>query len=82
MRPPDFLIGLAFRAANPKSVVGNAVTMTTTTRSMRVVEASAFSLDALGLAERAVPEVRRGEILVRVPAASLNYRDIAGRPGP
>lgn len=44
---------------------------------MRALEAKAFSIDALGLAERAVPSPRRGEILVRIGAASLNYRDLA-----
>jgi NADPH:quinone reductase-like Zn-dependent oxidoreductase len=44
---------------------------------MRALEAKAFSIDALGMAERAVPIVRRGEILVRIRAASLNYRDLA-----
>jgi NADPH:quinone reductase-like Zn-dependent oxidoreductase len=44
---------------------------------MRAVEATDFSIDALGLAERPVPEARRGEILVKVSAASLNYRDLA-----
>jgi NADPH:quinone reductase-like Zn-dependent oxidoreductase len=44
---------------------------------MRALEARAFSIEALGLAERPVPRPRRGEILVRVRAASLNYRDLA-----
>ena len=44
---------------------------------MRAVEARDFSIDALALAQRPVPEVRRGEILVKVSAASLNYRDLA-----
>lgn len=44
---------------------------------MRAVEATDFSIDALGLGERPVPEVRRGEILVKISAASLNYRDLA-----
>ena len=43
---------------------------------MRVLEASAFRLDALRLVERPVPRPGRGEILVRVRAASLNYRDL------
>jgi len=46
-------------------------------RTMRALEAPAFSIDALRLAERSVPAARRGEILVRVKAASLNYRDLA-----
>lgn len=45
--------------------------------TMRAVEASAFSLDSLRVVERPVPKPRRGEILVRVRAASLNYRDLA-----
>lgn len=44
---------------------------------MRVVEAQDFSIDALKLVQRPVPRPRRGEILVRVRAASLNYRDLA-----
>ena len=43
---------------------------------MRAVEAAAFGLDALRLVERPVPRPGRGEILVRVKAASLNYRDL------
>lgn len=45
--------------------------------TMRAVEAPAFRLDALRLVERPVPRPERGEILVRVRAASLNYRDLA-----
>jgi NADPH:quinone reductase-like Zn-dependent oxidoreductase len=45
--------------------------------TMRAVEARAFTVEALKLAERPVPQIRRGEILVRVRAASLNYRDLA-----
>jgi NADPH:quinone reductase-like Zn-dependent oxidoreductase len=44
---------------------------------MRAIEAGDFSIDALRLAERPVPTPRRGEILVRIKAASLNYRDLA-----
>jgi NADPH:quinone reductase-like Zn-dependent oxidoreductase len=44
---------------------------------MRAVEATDFSIDALRLGERPVPSPRRGEILVRIRAASLNYRDLA-----
>jgi len=44
---------------------------------MRALTATAFSLDALRLEERPIAEPRRGEILVRVRAASLNYRDLA-----
>ncbi|MFO1320504.1 MAG: NAD(P)-dependent alcohol dehydrogenase [Burkholderiales bacterium] len=45
--------------------------------TMRALEASAFSIDALSVVERPVPTPRRGEILVHVRAASLNYRDLA-----
>jgi NADPH:quinone reductase-like Zn-dependent oxidoreductase len=45
--------------------------------TMRAVQADAFSIDALKLAQRPVPVARRGEILVRLRAASLNYRDLA-----
>ncbi|MFN0039916.1 MAG: zinc-dependent alcohol dehydrogenase family protein [Burkholderiales bacterium] len=48
-----------------------------TAKTMRVVEASEFSIDALRLAQRPVPAVRHGEILIRLRAASLNYRDLA-----
>lgn len=44
---------------------------------MRAVEAKDFSIDALSITERPVPEVRRGEILIKISAASLNYRDLA-----
>ena len=44
---------------------------------MRAIEAHDFSIDALKLGQRPVPKPRRGEILVRVRAASLNYRDLA-----
>lgn len=44
--------------------------------TMRAVEASAFRIDALKLGERPVPRPGRGEILVRLRAASLNYRDL------
>ena len=46
-------------------------------QTMRAVQATAFSIDALKLAERPVLAPRRGEILVRLRAASLNYRDLA-----
>ena len=48
-----------------------------TGNTMRALEATAFSIDALKLGERPVPTPRRGEILVRIRAASLNYRDLA-----
>jgi len=46
-------------------------------RTMRALEAGAFSIEAIKLVERPVPAPRRGEILVRIKAASLNYRDLA-----
>jgi len=42
---------------------------------MRRWEMGAIGRDALKLAEVPVPEVRPGEVLVKVAAASLNYRD-------
>ena len=48
-----------------------------TQTSMRTLEAHAFSIDSLKLGQRPVPKPRRGEILVRIKAASLNYRDLA-----
>ena len=45
--------------------------------SMRALEAHGFSIDSLKLAQRPVPKPRRGEILVHIKAASLNYRDLA-----
>ncbi len=44
---------------------------------MRAIEAPVFSVDGLRLVDRPMPEVRRGGILIRVAAASLNYRDLA-----
>lgn len=49
----------------------------TSPQTMRAVEAKDFSIDALQLGQRPVPMPRRGEILVRIRAASLNYRDLA-----
>ncbi|HWA12005.1 MAG TPA: NAD(P)-dependent alcohol dehydrogenase [Burkholderiales bacterium] len=48
-----------------------------TTSTMRAIEAHAFSIDGLKPGQRPVPKPRRGEILVRIKAASLNYRDLA-----
>jgi NADPH:quinone reductase-like Zn-dependent oxidoreductase len=45
--------------------------------TMRAVEAREFSIDSLSLVQRPVPAARRGEILVKIEAASLNYRDLA-----
>jgi NADPH:quinone reductase-like Zn-dependent oxidoreductase len=49
----------------------------TSAATMRGIEAQDLSIDALKLVQRPVPRPRRGEILVRVRAASLNYRDLA-----
>lgn len=46
-------------------------------QNMRALEAGAFSIDALKIARRPIPKPRRGEILVHLKAASLNYRDLA-----
>lgn len=43
---------------------------------MRVVELQSWGVEGLQLTERAPPNPARGEVLVRVIAASLNYRDI------
>ena len=51
--------------------------MTKNPDRMRAVEAQAFSLDALKITQRSVPTPGPGEILVKVAAASLNYRDLA-----
>ena len=45
--------------------------------TMRALQANDFSIDALCISEKPVPKPRRGEILIRVKAASLNYRDLA-----
>ena len=45
--------------------------------SMRVVSLKGgFGLDRLTLEERAIPECGPGEIVMRVRAVSLNYRDL------
>ncbi|HEY0526396.1 MAG TPA: NAD(P)-dependent alcohol dehydrogenase, partial [Stellaceae bacterium] len=44
---------------------------------MRALEARSFSLDDLHVVDRPIPRARRGEIVVRVRAASLNFRDLA-----
>lgn len=50
---------------------------------MRVYEiaAGSTSLEGLGIAQRPVPEPGPGQVLVKVRAASLNYRDIAVATG-
>ena len=49
----------------------------TSNSAMRAVEADGFGLSALHCVERPVPRPGFGEILVRVRAATLNYRDLA-----
>lgn len=44
--------------------------------TMRVLEAQSFSIDGLQVVTRPVPSPRFGEILIRVRAASLNFRDL------
>lgn len=48
-----------------------------TQATMRALEGHAFSIEGLKLATRAVPQPRRGEIVICIKAASLNYRDLA-----
>lgn len=43
---------------------------------MKVVEIGAFGLSGLKVTERPKPDVQPGTVLVRVRAASLNYRDL------
>lgn len=45
--------------------------------TMSAIEAQSFSIDQLRRVERPVPTPGPGEILIRVQAASLNYRDLA-----
>lgn len=42
---------------------------------MRAIELQGFSVDALRMAERPDPQPKAGEVLVRVKACSLNFRD-------
>jgi NADPH:quinone reductase-like Zn-dependent oxidoreductase len=42
---------------------------------MRAIELRSFSIEALHMAERPDPVLHAGEVLVRVKACSLNYRD-------
>lgn len=44
---------------------------------MKALHATEFSLDSFRLVEVSQPSPRRGEILLRVRAVSLNYRDLA-----
>ncbi|HSW23988.1 MAG TPA: alcohol dehydrogenase catalytic domain-containing protein, partial [Burkholderiaceae bacterium] len=45
--------------------------------TMHALQATAFSIDALRLTQRDAPQPRRGEVLVRLRAASLNHRDLS-----
>lgn len=51
--------------------------MSPVSQTHKAIEATDFSLDALHLAARLTSSPRRGEILIRVRAVSLNYRDLA-----
>jgi len=42
---------------------------------MRAIELQSFSVDALHMVERPDPQPKAGEVLVRVKACSLNFRD-------
>ena len=44
---------------------------------MKAIQAQGFSIDQLRVGDLPVPTPARGDILVRVRAASLNYRDLA-----
>lgn len=44
---------------------------------MKAIQAHGFSIDQLRVGDLPVPSPGRGDILVRVRAASLNYRDLA-----
>lgn len=43
---------------------------------MKAYEINDFGVENLSLVEREVPEPRRGEVLIRLRAASINYRDL------
>ena len=51
--------------------------MTNLPNKMKAMAATAFSLDAIAQLELDVPAPKRGEILIKISAASLNYRDLA-----
>jgi NADPH:quinone reductase-like Zn-dependent oxidoreductase len=46
-------------------------------KTMRVIEASGFGLDKLNMVERPIPLPTADQILIRLKAATLNYRDLA-----
>jgi NADPH:quinone reductase-like Zn-dependent oxidoreductase len=43
---------------------------------MKVIEVRGQSIESLALAERAVPKIKPHQVLVKMKAASLNYRDL------
>ncbi|MGI8812600.1 MAG: zinc-dependent alcohol dehydrogenase family protein [Pyrinomonadaceae bacterium] len=43
---------------------------------MKVYEVREFGIDKLAIAEREIPQPQAGEVLVRMRAASLNFRDV------
>ncbi len=45
--------------------------------TMQAVETAELGVDKLRMVERPVPQPGRGEILIRLSAATLNYRDLA-----
>ena len=47
------------------------------TNEMRAIEAGGFGLDRLAEVKKPVPQAGAGEILIRLKAATLNYRDLA-----
>jgi NADPH:quinone reductase-like Zn-dependent oxidoreductase len=51
--------------------------MLSTAKMMRAIEASGFGIDKLRLVQKPVPGVGPGQILIRLRAATLNYRDLA-----
>lgn len=51
--------------------------MSAVSKTHKAIEARDFSLDAIYLTARPTSSPRRGEILIRVRAVSLNYRDLA-----
>jgi NADPH:quinone reductase-like Zn-dependent oxidoreductase len=51
--------------------------MSASGNTMRAIDVGGIGLETLRLAERPVPEPGPGEILIRVKAATLNYRDLA-----
>ena len=44
---------------------------------MKVIHATTLSIDSITLGDAPKPEPRRGDLLIKVSAASLNYRDYA-----